>query len=155
MNEQDLGSNLGSAISLFRALGSEEPGFTCQACVTQSPRLVSACPKAPWNCTTVTLSAAPSLGSPTPPPPCHPPGGCPCRLPVTGAHPTVTVSASHPGFPGGLAGTESSCNEGNLGSIPGLGRFPRGGHGNPLQYSWASLVSQLVKTPSAMRETWV
>ena len=36
---------------------------------------------------------------------------------------------------GGLDSTESACNEGDLGSIPGLGRFLRGGHGNPLQYS--------------------
>ena len=39
------------------------------------------------------------------------------------------------GFPGGSAGTESACNEGDLGSIPGLGRSPRGGKGYPLQYS--------------------
>ena len=39
------------------------------------------------------------------------------------------------GFPGGSDGKESTCNEGNLGSIPGLGRSPGGGHGNPLQYS--------------------
>ena len=32
-------------------------------------------------------------------------------------------------------GKESTCNEGDLGSIPGLGRFPGGGHGNPFQYS--------------------
>ena len=30
---------------------------------------------------------------------------------------------------------ESACNEGDPGSIPGLGRSPGGGHGNPLQYS--------------------
>ena len=35
--------------------------------------------------------------------------------------------------PGGSAGKESTCNEGDLGSIPGLGRYPGGGHGNPLQ----------------------
>ena len=39
------------------------------------------------------------------------------------------------GFPCGSAGKESTCNAGNLGSIPGLGRSPGGGHGNPLQYS--------------------
>ena len=39
------------------------------------------------------------------------------------------------GFPGGSDGKESSCNEGDLGSIPGLGRSPGGGHGNPLLYS--------------------
>ena len=38
-------------------------------------------------------------------------------------------------FPGGSDSKESTCNEGDLGSIPGLGRSPRGGHGNPLQYS--------------------
>ena len=30
---------------------------------------------------------------------------------------------------------EFTCNAGDLGSIPGWGRFPGGGHGNPLQYS--------------------
>ena len=39
------------------------------------------------------------------------------------------------GFPGGSDAKESACNEGDLNSIPGLGRSPEGGHGNPLQYS--------------------
>ena len=39
------------------------------------------------------------------------------------------------GFPGGSDGKESACNEGDLGLIPGLGRSPGRGHGNPLQYS--------------------
>ena len=39
------------------------------------------------------------------------------------------------GFPGGSDGEESACNAEDLGSIPGLGRSPGGGHGNPLQYS--------------------
>ena len=39
------------------------------------------------------------------------------------------------GFPGGSDSKESSCNAGDLGSIPGLGISPGGGHGNPLQYS--------------------
>ena len=39
--------------------------------------------------------------------------------------------------------------------ISGLGRSPGGGHGNPLQYSQASLVAQMVKNPPAMWETWV
>ena len=39
------------------------------------------------------------------------------------------------GFHGGSDSKESACNEGDLGSIPGLGRFPGGGHDNPLQYS--------------------
>ena len=38
-------------------------------------------------------------------------------------------------FPGGSDGKEFACNVGDLGLIPGLGRFPGGGHGNPLQYS--------------------
>ena len=36
---------------------------------------------------------------------------------------------------GSSDGKESACNAGDLGSIPGLGRSPGGGHGNPLQYS--------------------
>ena len=39
------------------------------------------------------------------------------------------------GFPGGSDGVESTCNVGDLGSNPGLGGSPGGGHGNPLQYS--------------------
>ena len=39
------------------------------------------------------------------------------------------------GFPGGLAGKEYTCNAGDLGSIPGLGRYPGEGKGYPLQYS--------------------
>ena len=39
------------------------------------------------------------------------------------------------GFPGGSVGKEASCNWGDLGLVPGLGRSPGGGHGNPLQYS--------------------
>ena len=39
------------------------------------------------------------------------------------------------GFPGGSVGRESACNEGDQGSIPGLGRSPGEGKGYPLQYS--------------------
>ena len=39
------------------------------------------------------------------------------------------------GFPCGPAGKESTCNAGDLGLIPGLGRSPGGRHSNPLQYS--------------------
>ena len=39
--------------------------------------------------------------------------------------------------------------------IPGLGRSPGKRIGYPLQYSWASLVAQLVKNSPAMQETWV
>ena len=59
------------------------------------------------------------------------------------------------GFPGSSVGNESACNAGDPGSIPGLGRSPGGGHGNTLQYSWASLVAQLVKNPPPIRETLV
>ena len=39
------------------------------------------------------------------------------------------------GFPGCSLGKESACNAGDPGSIPGSGRSPEGGHGNPLQVS--------------------
>ena len=39
------------------------------------------------------------------------------------------------GFPGGSEVKASACNVGDLGSIPGLGRSPGEGNGNPLQYS--------------------
>jgi len=38
-------------------------------------------------------------------------------------------------FPGGSDGKESASNAGHLGSIPGLGKSPGEGNGNPLQYS--------------------
>ena len=56
-------------------------------------------------------------------------------------------------FPGSSAGKEFANNSGDPGLIPELGRFPGEGIGYPLQYSWASLVAQLVKNPPAMRET--
>ena len=58
-------------------------------------------------------------------------------------------------FPGGLDRKESTCNAGDLSSIPGLGSSPGEGIGYPLQYSWASLLVQLVKNPSAMRESYI
>ena len=39
------------------------------------------------------------------------------------------------GFPGVSEGKDSACNAGDLGSIPGSGRCPGEGNGNPLQYS--------------------
>ena len=59
------------------------------------------------------------------------------------------------GFPGSSAGKESTCNAGDPGLIPGSGKSTGEGIGYPLQYSWASLVAQLVKSPPAMWETWV
>ena len=48
-----------------------------------------------------------------------------------------------------------ACNAGDPGLIPGLGRSAGEGIGYLLQSSWASLVTQLVKNPPAMWETWV
>ena len=59
------------------------------------------------------------------------------------------------GFPDSSIGKESACNAGDPGLIPGLGRSPGEGIGHPLQYSWASFVTRLVKNPPAMQETWV
>ena len=59
------------------------------------------------------------------------------------------------GFPDSSVGKESTCIVGHPGSIPGLGRSAGEGIGYPLQYSWASLVAQLVKNLPTMRETWV
>ena len=77
------------------------------------------------------------------------------------------------GFPGGSAGKESACSVGDLGSILGWeGPLEKGkathssilawripwtveGIGYPFQYSWASLVAQLVKNLPAVWETWV
>ena len=42
----------------------------------------------------------------------------------------------------------------DAGSIPGSGRSPREGVGYPLQYSWVSLVAQMVKNPPAMQKIW-
>ena len=59
------------------------------------------------------------------------------------------------GFPRSSNGKESACNAGDLSSIPGSGRFAGEGIGYPLQYSWISLVVQLVKNLPAMQEIWV
>ena len=63
-------------------------------------------------------------------------------------------------FHGGSDSKESTCNAGDLGSVPGSGRFPGGGNGNPLQYSclenrmdrrsWCSTVHGVTKT-----QTWL
>ena len=59
------------------------------------------------------------------------------------------------GFPDRSVGKESSCNAGDPSSIPGSGRSVGEGIGYPLQYSWVSLVAQLLKNPPAILETWV
>ena len=59
------------------------------------------------------------------------------------------------GFPDSSVGKESACNAGDPSLIPGLGRSAGEGIGYLLQYSWASLVAQLVKNLPAIWETWV
>ena len=58
-------------------------------------------------------------------------------------------------FPDSSVGKEFTCNAGDPSSIPVSGRSAGEGIGYPLQYSWASLVAQLVKNPPAVWETWV
>ena len=58
-------------------------------------------------------------------------------------------------FPGGSDGKTSACNVGDWGSFPGLGRSPGKGKDYSIQYSWASLVAQLVKNSPTVLETWV
>ena len=60
------------------------------------------------------------------------------------------------GFPWGSAGKESTCDMGDLGSIPGLGRFPGEGKGYPLQYSglensMGSIVQGVTKSWTQLR----
>ena len=59
------------------------------------------------------------------------------------------------GFPANSAAKESPCNEGDPSLISGLERSTREGISYPLQYSWASLVIQLVKNLHTMLKTWV
>ena len=59
------------------------------------------------------------------------------------------------GFPDSSVGKESACNTGDPGLIPESGRSARERIGYPLQYSWASLLAQLVKSLPAMQEIWV
>ena len=57
------------------------------------------------------------------------------------------------GFPDSSVGKESACNAGDPGQISGSGGSAGDGIGYPLQYSWASLVAQLVKNAPAIQET--
>ena len=59
------------------------------------------------------------------------------------------------GFPDSSVGKESTCNTGDPGLIPGLGGSAGEGKGYPLQYSWASLMAQLIKNLPAMQETLI
>ena len=67
----------------------------------------------------------------------------------------LRLCASNMGFPGSSSGKESTCNAGDPGLIPGLRRSPGEGMIYSLQYSWASLVAQMVKTLPAMQQIWV
>ena len=62
----------------------------------------------------------------------------------THPHPSHTLPDS---FSDCSVDKESTCDSGDPGSVPGSGRSAGEGIGNPLQYSWASLVAQLVKNP--------
>ena len=65
-------------------------------------------------------------------------------------------------FPGGSTGKESTCNVRDLSLIPGLGRFPGGGHGNPLQYvdlensmdkgAWQAIVHGVAKSQTLLSD---
>ena len=59
------------------------------------------------------------------------------------------------GFPDSSVGKEYACNAEDPGLIPGSGRSTEEGIGYPLQYSWASLVAQLVKNSPAVQDSWV
>jgi len=84
--------------------------------------------------------------------------GCKCQtffylsLKVAGGN---KLQASDFWLPYSSVVKESPCNAGDPGSISGLGRSPGEGIGYPLEFSWASLVAQLVKNPPPMQETWV
>ena len=78
-------------------------------------------------------------------------------------HPCSLITPSlRPSFPGGSDDKESACDTGNERSIPGSGRCPGGGNGNPLQYSclenpmergaWRAAVHGVVKSQTPLRE---
>ena len=66
------------------------------------------------------------------------------------------------GFPHSSVGKESACNAGDPGSIPGLGRSPGEGNGNPLQYSclenpmdrgaWQAIVHGIAKSQTRLSD---
>ena len=60
-----------------------------------------------------------------------------CSRITTSTYYYYYLNNTHPhlGFPSSSDSKESACNAGDLDSIPGLGRSPGGGRGNPLQYS--------------------
>ena len=66
-----------------------------------------------------------------------------------------SLHTGYKGFPDSSVGKESACNAGDPGLIPGSGRSAGDGMSYPFQYSWASLVAQLLKNLLAMWETCV
>ena len=80
-----------------------------------------------------------------------------CGSPVSWVCPQKRTSQSYPvGFSGSWKRIRLQCRKPWFNSCVDLpGRSPGEGIGYPFQYSWASLVAQLVKKSSAMRETWV
>ena len=75
-------------------------------------------------------------------------------LPLASLLSSVICKASL-GFHDSSTVKESACNARDLGLIPASGRFAGERIGYPLQYSWASLMAQLVKNLPAMQETWI
>ena len=73
----------------------------------------------------------------------------------------LQTSLKLPGLPGWLSGRECACNAGDPGLIPGSGRSPGGGHGNPLQYSclenpmdrgaWWAPVNRVAKSQTGLK----
>ena len=74
------------------------------------------------------------------------------NLPQQKKSPSISRTLS---FPDSSVGKESACNAGDPSSISGSGRSAGEGMGYQLQYTWASLVAQLVKNLPVMWETWV
>ena len=79
----------------------------------------------------------------------------PRHLPVTPEYLHSWISKKMQNTDHSSAGKESACSGRDPHLTPGLGRPTGEGIGYPFQYSWASFVSQLVKNPPAVRETWV
>ena len=61
----------------------------------------------------------------------------------------------NPGFPGGSEGKVSACNVEDLGLIPGLGRSPGEGNGNPLQYSCLENYMDCILHRATKSQTWL
>ena len=84
---------------------------------------------------------------------------CPCRVRFWELREylllSFVINFIHRGFPGSSAGKESTCNAGEPSLIPRLGRSTGEGIGYSLQYSWTSLVAQMIKNLPARQETQV